>query len=100
METFDPITADHKCYLGLDFCNELAEGDSIASATVTATDPASSPTDVTSTFLDATKQNIDGTVVNVWVRDGVSGHTYTFKCIGVTTVSGETIPFSAQVTVE
>lgn len=95
MDNFGSKQSAEAYYVAFDFCNVLGEGDTVASATVTAADPTTSPTDVTSTILDAAKQNIDGTMVNVWVRAGTSGKTYTITCRVVTTTAGETFELEA-----
>ena len=91
-------------YVEFDFVNDIADEDSISSATVVAKNGA---IDVTATLTDVTKQLIDGiadvtwdaytdavklaakaTVVSVWVMAGTTGVTYVITC-QIVTVDGE-----------
>lgn len=91
METLDSKQSYEEYFIRMDFTDVITDSDTIASATVTATDPSpgeGGESDVTNTITDPAKQDIDGTVVNIWVRAGTSGKTYTITC-KIVTVAGE-----------
>jgi hypothetical protein len=87
MKELTPKQPYEEFYVGFNFFRRLG-ADTISTATVTVTDDAASPTDVTSTLTIVGKQNIVGPQVNVWVLGGDAGHTYKFTC-RIVTSSGE-----------
>lgn len=66
-------------YVRFDLANVFGATEDVASATVTAIDLADG-SDVSTTLLDVTKQNLSGTDVNVWVRAGTADHDYKITC--------------------
>ena len=92
MDNFGSKQTADAYYVTFDFAAVLATGDEIASATVSAAEGA---VDKTTDVTDSTKQNISGTKVNVWVKAGTSGHTYTITCRITTTVSAEIFEMEA-----
>lgn len=71
-------------YVSFDFDEWCGAGETVASATVVATDLADGST-VTSTVTDVTQQVLSTTFVYVWVRAGTSAHNYNIACTAVTT---------------
>lgn len=64
--------------ISFDFTSVLG-AESIASATITATD-VSTQADVSAVILDASKQMNNETIVYAYVRAGTSGHNYLITC--------------------
>ena len=73
-------------YVEFNFVNDLAEEDTVATATVVAMDGV---VDVTDTLTDVDEQTISGTSVFVWVMGGSTGVTYVITCQIVSSVYGE-----------
>ena len=86
MSSFGSKQSYDEYYVAFNFSNAIGK-DTIASATVTAVDDTGA--DKTTTVTTATKQNIDGPRVNVWVKGGVTGKTYTITCKIITTTNAE-----------
>lgn len=66
-------------YYQFDFSHDIASGNTIASTTLVVTDVATGST-CTAAMIDATKENVDGLLVNFWLRGGTSGKYYTIDC--------------------
>jgi len=83
-------------YIGFNFENDLIfDGDSIASAVVTESG-GSGPSDV---ILDGTKQRIASPYVYVWLQNGVSGTTYTLKCLATSILYSEVFKRTGEIEV-
>jgi uncharacterized phiE125 gp8 family phage protein len=65
--------------ISFDFAASLGTAVISSVDSVTAVDQADS-SDVSATFLDATKQSNTNTVVYAWVQAGTSGHSYLITC--------------------
>lgn len=70
-------------FVDFDFTNLLTTGDTIHSATVTATN-ISTGADVTDTITTVASQSIVSPKVFVWVKGGTSGVNYKITCRVVT----------------
>jgi hypothetical protein len=97
MRVFGEKQPYEEYYVAFDFSNVLASA-SINSATVTAVD--SEGANATAAIIDSGQQIIDNVLfhVNVWVKGGVSGITYTITCKTITS-SGEKYELDAQLPV-
>ena len=83
MKEFKTKQPGEEYYVAFNFYRRL-KADTISTATVTVTDDATSPADVTSTLTTLEAQNIVGPKVNIWVKGGTTGHYYKITCRIVT----------------
>lgn len=75
---FTPKQTSEAYAIAFDFTPVLGT-EIIQTATIMAVDQITL-VDVSTTFLDVTKQSNSNTVVYGWVRDGISGHSYLITC--------------------
>ncbi len=81
MNVFSTKTPEEKYYLGFDFVDVL-DGATISSASVNVYEIADGARgdEPISSMIDATKQNINGSIVNFWIQAGTADNFYVIEC--------------------
>lgn len=98
MEAFGSKQTSEEYYVSFDFQNVMTAADTVASATVAASDSVGA--DATATVTDALKQTITGQIVYVWVKAGTSGQTYKITCTATTSDHSEIFELEAELPVQ